>query len=347
MVAPPFFLVLDYENVSERPRIFRQDGDGMRKKDGHLIGSGSSPLKGGIMIQGNKFQGNLEVGMRVYGALYGGRDGIIFKIRGDQSPESIRSLGGGCVVTGGSATIDVVFAKGTISRGIPESIVRGVQWSISDGDLANEEEIQHALAYAELESRRKEMSDKEEAQAKEECRKAFLAAHPELTPVDPEKYDSLTKGGKNLRRELKDAFPETKFSVRSRSYSGGDSIDINWTDGPTTEVVEKISGKYQQGDFNGMEDIYEYSNSNVWPDVFGGAKYVMTNRSYSNEAYLQAVAEVEKEWAIKLKVSYTSFNSAYISNEDDKNVDDASNARYWSGSQLVNRKLSETDFRKQ
>ena len=297
------------------------------------------------MTKGNEFLGSLEVGMRVHSILYGGRDGIIFKISGDQRPESIKRLGGGCVVMGGSATIDVVFANGTISRGIPESIVRGVQWRISEGDLAGAEEIQHALAYAHLESRRKEKSDKEEAQAKEECRKAFLAAHPELTPVDPEKYDSLTKGSKNIRRELKDAFPKTKFSVRSQSFSGGDDINISWTDGPTTEEVEKITGKYQEGYFNGMEDIYEYSKTNVWPDVFGGAKYVMTNRSYSNEAYLQAVAEIEKEWGITLKVSYTSSNSAYISNEDDKNVDDAGNARYWSGSQLVNRKLSETNFR--
>ena len=296
------------------------------------------------MIKGNEFQGNLEVGTRVHSILYGGRDGIIFKITGDQRPESIQRLGGGCMVTGGSATFDIVFAKGTISRGLPESILRGVQWRISDGDLASEEEIQHALAYAELESRRKEKSDKEEAQAKEECRKAFLAAHPELTPVDPEKYDSLTKGSKNLRRELKDLFPKTKFSVRCKSFSGGDDINISWTDGPTTEAVEKISGKYQQGSFNGMEDIYEYSNNNVWPDVFGGAKYVMTNRSYSNEAYLQAVAEIEKEWGIELKVSYTSFNSAYIANEDDKNVSGTSDARYWSGSQLVNRKLSETSY---
>jgi len=57
VVAPPFFLVLDYESASERPRIFRQDGDGMRKKDGRLIGSGSSPLKGGIMSNnGNRSQ---------------------------------------------------------------------------------------------------------------------------------------------------------------------------------------------------------------------------------------------------------------------------------------------------
>ena len=299
------------------------------------------------MIKGNEFQGNLEVGTRIHSILYGGRDGIIFEIRGEQRPETIRRLPGDFMVTGGSASIDVVFEKGTVSRGIPESIVRGVQWRISDGDLASEEEIQHALAYAELESRRKEKSDKEEAQAKEECRKAFLAAHPELSPVDPKKYDSLTKGSKNLKQELKDAFPKTKFSVRSRSYSGGDSIDVNWTDGPTSEEVEKIISKYQEGSFNGMEDIYEYSKTNVWPDVFGGAKYVMGQRHYSNEAYLRAVAEVEKEWGITLKVSYTSFNSAYIANEDDKNVDDAGSARYWSGSQLVNRKLSETDYRKQ
>ena len=93
-----------------------------------------------------------------------------------------------------------------------------------------------------------------------------------------------------------------------------------------------------------MEDIYEYSQTNIWPSIFGGAKYVMTNRRYSNEAYLQAVAEIEKEWGITLKVSYTSSNSPYISNEDDKNVDDVGNARYWSGSQLVNRKLSETSY---
>jgi len=300
------------------------------------------------MIKGNEFQGNLEVGTRVHSILYGGRDGIIFGINGNQDPGSIRRLGCG-MVTGGAATIDVVFAKGTISRGIPESIVRGVQWRISDGELANEEEIQHALAYAELESRRKEKSDKEEAQAKEECRKAFLAAHPELDPVDPKKYDSLIKGSKNIRRELKDAFPKTKFSVRSRSYSGGCSIDVNWTDGPTSEEVEKITGKYQEGSFNGMEDIYEYSSTNVWPDVFGGAKYVMWNRQYSKEAYLQAVAEVEKEYGIELKVSYMRHNgieeceSPYISQENDVNIYEQDSYLQYA-SRAVNQKLSETSY---
>lgn len=301
------------------------------------------------MIKGNEFQGNLEVGTRVHSILYGGRDGIVFEVRGEQRPESVQRLPGGFMVTGGSASFDIVFAKGTISRGIPESIIRGVQWRISDGELASEDEIQHALAYAALESRRKEQSDREEAQAKEEARQAFLAANPELDPVDPKKYDSLVKASKNIKRELKDAFPKTKFSVRSRSYSGGCSIDINWTDGPTSKEVEKITSKYQEGSFNGMEDIYEYSKTNVWPDVFGGAKFVMWNRSNSKEAYLQAVAEVEKEYDIKLTVSYSYHNgieeceSPYISQENDVNIYEKDPYLQYA-SRAVNRKLAETKY---
>ena len=36
-----------------------------------------------------------------------------------------------------------------------------------------------------------------------------------------------------LRAALKEAFPEVAFSVRSRTYAGGASIDVTWRDGPT------------------------------------------------------------------------------------------------------------------
>jgi len=297
------------------------------------------------MIKGTEFQGELEVGTRVHCILYGGRDGIVFKITGDQHPENIRHLGGGCVVTGGSATFDIVFEDGTISYAVPEGIVRGVQWSIQKDNKANEGEIEFALAYAELEKRRKEQEKEEKDKAKEECRQAFLRAHPELEPVDPEKYDSRQKGSKNLKQELKDLFPETKFSVRCSSFAGGNSIDVSWTDGPTTDQVEKISGKYQEGHFNGMEDIYEYSDTNVWPSVFGGAKYVQTHRHDSKEAYLKAVAEVEEEYGIKLKVSYTESGSPYISNDDDVNIYEREPHLQYA-SRCVNRKLSETSHEK-
>jgi hypothetical protein len=81
-----------------------------------------------------------------------------------------------------------------------------------------------------------------------------------------------------IKAELKAAFPGVKFSVNSESFSMGNSVNINWTDGPTVAEVEKISSKYQYGHFNGMEDLYEYTNErNDIPQV----KYVTESRNKS------------------------------------------------------------------
>lgn len=93
------------------------------------------------------------------------------------------------------------------------------------------------------------------------------------------------RAAKNMKKELALAFPGVKFEVRSKSYSGGNSVDISWTDGPAFADVEAITNKYQYGDFNGMEDIYEYDNSAMSQAVaivLGQAKYVCTSRSISD-----------------------------------------------------------------
>ena len=81
-----------------------------------------------------------------------------------------------------------------------------------------------------------------------------------------------------IKAELKAAFPGIKFSVTSDSFSMGDSVHISWTDGPTTEEVKAISGKYQYGHFNGMEDIYEHTNRR---EDIPQSKYVSESRSKS------------------------------------------------------------------
>jgi hypothetical protein len=83
-----------------------------------------------------------------------------------------------------------------------------------------------------------------------------------------------------LRTELKTAFPGIRFSVTSDSFAGGDAVRVSWTDGPTTAEVKEFSGKYQYGNFNGMEDIYEYTNSR---EDIPQAKYVTESRSASDE----------------------------------------------------------------
>ncbi len=97
-------------------------------------------------------------------------------------------------------------------------------------------------------------------------------------------------GAANIRIELKKAFPSIKFTVKSE-HRGSSSINIGWTDGPTTEQVKEITGKYSEGNFNGMEDIYEYGH-HVWPEVFGGARYVSEYRQESPNLIAKAAGEL-------------------------------------------------------
>ena len=63
-----------------------------------------------------------------------------------------------------------------------------------------------------------------------------------------------------IRKDLKREFPGIKFTVRSRSYSGGGSINIGWTDGPTTNRVQGVTGRYADRGFDGSIDLQYYIN---------------------------------------------------------------------------------------
>lgn len=93
-----------------------------------------------------------------------------------------------------------------------------------------------------------------------------------------------------IRTELKSAFIGVKFSVTSDTYSGGNSVHISWTDGPTVKEVEAITSKYQYGHFNGMEDLYEYSNNR---EDIPQAKYIQESRTMSDTAKSDILAKNE------------------------------------------------------
>jgi hypothetical protein len=73
-----------------------------------------------------------------------------------------------------------------------------------------------------------------------------------------------------------------KASVRSRNFSMGDAVDITVYDQlpAVFKKIEEFSGQFQYGSFNGMEDIYEYTNSRK--DI-PQAKYVHVRNEYSDE----------------------------------------------------------------
>lgn len=68
-------------------------------------------------------------------------------------------------------------------------------------------------------------------------------------------YLSAAETAKLVRAALKRSFPDVKFSVKSKTYSGGASIDVRWMDGPTQKMVDAVAGQFAGGRFDGMIDL--------------------------------------------------------------------------------------------
>ena len=95
---------------------------------------------------------------------------------------------------------------------------------------------------------------------------------------------------KLIRKALKGAFPGVKFSVRSKSYSGGSSARVWWTDGPTTVEVDHVVGRFAGATFDGMTDCKNYVEGEYGgrPVMFG-PDFVFTSRSNTEEALRAAL----------------------------------------------------------
>jgi hypothetical protein len=91
---------------------------------------------------------------------------------------------------------------------------------------------------------------------------------------------SQALAAKAIRAELKEM--GVKGRVTSKGYSMGCSVNVSLTD-ENPETVKKVkdaAAKYQYGHFNGMEDIYEYSNGR---EDLPQAKFVFVDNNTSDE----------------------------------------------------------------
>lgn len=102
------------------------------------------------------------------------------------------------------------------------------------------------------------------------------------------------KAAKLIRQELKAAFPNIKFKVRSSNFSMGNAVDIGWKNGVIEKKVNTITSKYQYGHFDGMNDIYEYSNGR---DDIPQAKYISTSRTIDDSIYEEAFNHAKNYYA--------------------------------------------------
>ena len=112
---------------------------------------------------------------------------------------------------------------------------------------------------------------------------------------------------KMIKTRLIALYPRVKFSVTSDTFSGGDSVDIRWIDGPISDDVNNITKQYQCGNFDGMTDSYNYSriDSALGCD---GAKYVHCHRRTSPEYHAQIVAKADENYG-KLDPSDFGYHS--------------------------------------
>lgn len=130
---------------------------------------------------------------------------------------------------------------------------------------------------------------------------------------------SQAETAKVIRATLKAAYPSVTFRVRSRSASMMDAVHIRWTDGPTTRDVESLIGKHEYGHFDGMIDLYEYSNVR---DDIPQVKYVQTDRDMSPDAHRAIVAHLNEYWGYNLQlIERTYHDHTWLE------VDPASDAR--------------------
>ena len=109
------------------------------------------------------------------------------------------------------------------------------------------------------------------------------------------KSSSHAGAAANIKAELKSLYPFIKFSCTSDSFSMGDSVNVNWTDGPTDREVNDIIKKYQYGHFDGMADMYESTNRRS--DI-PQSKYVSGSRTQSEDlkALLPQLEELLKNY---------------------------------------------------
>lgn len=97
-------------------------------------------------------------------------------------------------------------------------------------------------------------------------------------------YISPTDTAKLVRKTLAEKFPGVKFSVKTDKYSGGSSIDVRWTNGPTQSDVEAAARHFHGTDFDGMIDLASPNGRPYMND------YIFFGRDFTDDV-LQAAVE--------------------------------------------------------
>jgi hypothetical protein len=143
---------------------------------------------------------------------------------------------------------------------------------------------------------------------------------------------SLTATANLIREALKAAFPAVKFSVTTDRFSGGTSLDIRYTDGPSGKQVKAVYAPFISGHFDGMQDMHVYNDGLTAVAEGGqlvrlsfGAKYIDHHRSYS-AAYGHCLNSLDLREVPSLADQFSAFLSWHTAREYDLTTSYTENA---------------------
>ena len=154
------------------------------------------------------------------------------------------------------------------ARPISEKFGIGFYYDLN-APRATDEEIAQAIERANNFIKEREEEKKRAEEESERAREEVIKKYGAIFDQPNGKYHTdAVLVAKHIRKDLANAFPGQKFSVRKRDYS---YINIEWEDGPTREEVERIAGKHERNCTRDRwnDDLWNYEDT-AFTSVFGG-----------------------------------------------------------------------------
>lgn len=104
-------------------------------------------------------------------------------------------------------------------------------------------------------------------------------------------FISATNVAKMIRKGLKESFPGVKFSVVTDKYAGGASIRLQWENGPSPAMVEKLVKVYQSDGGGNMDDSRKHNEQFLDGEpIILGSDFVFCTRDLSEDIVQEQMA---------------------------------------------------------
>jgi hypothetical protein len=150
---------------------------------------------------------------------------------------------------------------------------------------------------------------------------------------------------KIIRSILKEHFGQTKFSVRTRKYAGGASIDVGWWDGPTEDEVNYRIKHLQAVSHMDISDYVHRKNTVHDGKVFhSGASHIFCKRKHSRAFLTECAKEVIAEWGIEYDIpTFNEYHSFGAYPSEGEGLNERIGGSNWSFSELIRKEAHGTN----